>query len=54
MPALGIAFCLYLMLGLGIVNWIRFGGWLVVGLVIYHRYGSKKSVLRQTHLPHLG
>jgi APA family basic amino acid/polyamine antiporter len=54
MPALGIAFCLYLMLGLGVVNWIRFGLWLVIGLLIYHHYGSKKSVLRQTRQPHAG
>ena len=51
MPLLGIAFCLYLMLGLGTTSWIRFGGWLVVGLVIYFLYGSKKSVLRSVHLP---
>ena len=37
-----------LMLGLGWMNWVRFGGWLVVGLVIYFLYGSKKSVLRNT------
>jgi APA family basic amino acid/polyamine antiporter len=52
MPVLGIGFCLYLMMGLGRLNWIRFGGWLVAGLIIYFIYGSKKSVLRQTHLPH--
>jgi hypothetical protein len=42
------------MLGLGWMNWIRFGGWLVLGLFIYFIFGSKKSVLRQAHLPHLG
>ncbi|MDD5627773.1 MAG: amino acid permease [Elusimicrobia bacterium] len=54
LPLLGVAFCLYLMLGLGPTNWIRFGAWLAVGLVIYALYGSKKSVLRQAHLPHPG
>jgi APA family basic amino acid/polyamine antiporter len=48
MPLLGIVFCLYLMLGLGLTNWIRFGGWLAAGLAIYFLYGSRKSVLRQT------
>ncbi|MBI5239936.1 MAG: amino acid permease [Elusimicrobia bacterium] len=48
MPLLGIAFCLYLMLGLGWMNWVRFGGWLVLGLFIYFVFGSKKSVLRQS------
>jgi hypothetical protein len=42
------------MLGLGVLNWVRFGGWLVVGLGIYFLYGSKKSVLRQYHLAHPG
>jgi len=48
MPVLGIVFCLYLMLGLGLTNWIRFGGWLAAGLVIYFLYGSRKSALRQS------
>jgi APA family basic amino acid/polyamine antiporter len=47
-PLLGIVFCLYLMLGLGLTNWIRFGGWLAAGLVIYFLYGSRKSVLRRS------
>ncbi len=47
-PLLGVAFCLYLMLGLGVVSWVRFFGWLAVGLVIYFFHGSKKSVLRAT------
>ena len=53
-PVLGICFCAYLMLGLGGLSWVRFGVWLVVGLAIYLLYGSKKSVLRDAHLPHLG
>src|SRR5216684_1128601 len=47
-PVLGILSCLYLMLGLPWVTWIRFGLWLVVGLVIYFLYGYKRSGLRQT------
>jgi basic amino acid/polyamine antiporter, APA family len=49
-PLLGVASCLYLMLGLPWVTWVRFGLWLVVGLVIYFLYGIKRSGLlkRQT------
>ena len=44
-PVLTIVFCLLLMTGLTITNWIRFFGWLVIGLVIYHFYGRHKSEL---------
>jgi APA family basic amino acid/polyamine antiporter len=45
-PVLGIAFCLFLMLGLGFMTWMRFLIWLAVGLVIYFFYGYKNSRLR--------
>ncbi len=45
-PILGIVSCVYLMLGLPSVTWLRFGIWLVVGMVIYVLYGFKKSALR--------
>ena len=46
-PILGVLSCLYLMLGLPWITWIRFGLWLVVGLVVYRSYfGSKRSGLR--------
>jgi APA family basic amino acid/polyamine antiporter len=44
-PLLGIFSCMYLMLGLPWITWIRFGGWLLIGLVIYFLYGRKKSRL---------
>jgi APA family basic amino acid/polyamine antiporter len=47
LPMLGILACIYLILGLPWVTWIRFGGWLVVGMVIYFMYGFRKSKLRQ-------
>ncbi len=50
-PLLGIAMCLYLMLGLPTITWIRFGVWLLVGLGLYFAYGFKNSRLRQRHLP---
>ena len=47
-PVMGIIFCLYLMLGLDRITWIRFFVWLVLGLVIYFVYGYKNSKLRET------
>jgi len=46
-PVLGILSCGYLMLGLPLITWVRFGLWLLVGLVIYFAYGMKRSGLRQ-------
>jgi amino acid transporter len=45
-PFLGVMSCTYLMTELGIVNWTRFGIWLVLGLVIYFLYGYRNSKLR--------
>ena len=42
-PILTIVFCLVLMAGLPIMNWLRFGVWLVVGLVIYLAYSRRHS-----------
>jgi APA family basic amino acid/polyamine antiporter len=42
-PILGIASCVYLMLGLPWVTWVRFGIWLGIGLVIYLFYGLRKK-----------
>jgi basic amino acid/polyamine antiporter, APA family len=46
-PLLGIAMCLYLMLGLPTITWIRFGVWLLIGLLLYFTYGFKNSRLHQ-------
>lgn len=45
-PILGIASCIYLMAGLPWVTWVRFGIWLLAGLVLYFAYGFWKSRLR--------
>lgn len=45
-PLLGTAMCIYLMLGLPRVTWIRFGVWLGAGLCLYFAYGFRKSRLR--------
>ena len=44
-PVLGILSCVYLMMGLPGVTWLRFGVWLVIGMVIYFAYGYRKSRL---------
>ncbi|HVU49680.1 MAG TPA: amino acid permease [Polyangia bacterium] len=44
-PVLAALACLVLIAGLPSTNWWRFGVWLAVGLVIYSRYGAKRSRL---------
>lgn len=46
-PVLGLLSCLYMMCELGISNWIGFGIWLAVGLIVYFMYGYKHSKLGQ-------
>ena len=42
-PILTIFTCLLLMAGLPIMNWLRFFGWLAIGLVIYFLYSRRHS-----------
>jgi len=44
-PLLGLVCCLYMMSELGISNWVGFGIWLIVGLIVYFSYGKKHSKL---------
>jgi APA family basic amino acid/polyamine antiporter len=46
-PILSIVCCLGLMLGLPLLAWIGFVVWLIIGLVIYLLYSSKRSLLQQ-------
>lgn len=46
-PLLGIVFCVYLMLSLPPVTWVRFGVWLALGLVIYFAYSRLHSTLNR-------
>jgi APA family basic amino acid/polyamine antiporter len=52
-PLLTVAFCLYLMLSLQGITWLRFGAWLAAGLTIYFAYSVKHSKL-QHHLRRAG
>jgi APA family basic amino acid/polyamine antiporter len=44
-PLLSVFSCFGLMLGLPLVTWLRFIGWLVAGLFIYFLYSRKRSPL---------
>ncbi|HLF58529.1 MAG TPA: amino acid permease [Alphaproteobacteria bacterium] len=44
-PLLGIVFCLYLMLSLPGVTWLRFLIWMLIGLAIYFTYSHRNSNL---------
>ncbi|MCS6822435.1 MAG: amino acid permease [Microscillaceae bacterium] len=46
-PVLGLLTNFYLMTELGLHNWIGFGIWLLLGLLVYFSYGIKNSKLRQ-------
>ena len=50
-PIITILTCLLLMAGLPIMNWIRFFVWMIIGLVLYSLYGSKRSTLRAANRP---
>jgi APA family basic amino acid/polyamine antiporter len=46
-PLIGAGLCLFLMTYLDTATWLRFGGWLLLGFVIYAVYGYRRSRLRR-------
>jgi APA family basic amino acid/polyamine antiporter len=46
-PIIGALLCAYLMTKLPGVTWLRFGIWLLIGMVIYALYGYRNSRLRR-------
>jgi APA family basic amino acid/polyamine antiporter len=46
LPILSALFCIYLMLSLPLVTWLRFGIWMAIGLTLYFLYGARHSKLR--------
>jgi APA family basic amino acid/polyamine antiporter len=44
-PVLGVVSCVYLMVSLSVMTWVRFLGWLDIGMVIYWSYGRTHSPL---------
>ena len=45
-PLITVGFCFYLMYSLPVVTWIRFGAWLLAGLIIYFAYSVRHSKLQ--------
>ena len=46
LPIIGAALCIFLMKYLDGTTWLRFGVWLVLGILIYLLYGYRNSRLR--------
>ena len=46
LPLISVAFCLYLMLNLPGLTWLRFGLWMLIGGTIYFLYGARHSRVR--------
>jgi APA family basic amino acid/polyamine antiporter len=46
-PAIGAILAVFLMKYLERDTWIRFGGWLILGLIVYFAYGRSHSKLRR-------
>lgn len=49
-PLLGLVSCCYLLTGMAVSNWMWFGCWLVIGLVIYFAYSIKHSKLNRSEV----
>jgi amino acid transporter len=50
-PLIGMALCVFLMTYLEGLTWLRFGVWMVAGLVIYVAYGRTHSRLQRGEEP---
>jgi basic amino acid/polyamine antiporter, APA family len=48
---MGAALCVFVMIGLPHLAWVRFGWWLVIGLALYVIYGYGHSTLRRGSRP---
>ncbi|MGX7827779.1 APC family permease [Actinokineospora sp. 24-640] len=51
LPAIAIAACLWLMLNLTVLTWLRFLAWMALGVVVYFVYGRRKSLLGRASAP---
>ncbi len=45
LPIASVGACLWLMVNLTVITWVRFGVWMVAGVAIYLGYGRRHSVL---------
>lgn len=53
-PILAVLACVYLMLNLPVETWIRFGGWMLLGIVVYIGYGYRHSRLSESRRQEAG
>jgi len=51
LPIVSCLFCLYLMLSLPLLTWVRFGLWMAIGASIYFLYSVRHSRVRQMSPP---
>ncbi len=49
-PIMGMLFCFYLILGLPKLSYLRFGLWLLFGVILYVAFGFRKSNLRKEEI----
>lgn len=49
-PLLGLVCCCYLLTGMAVSNWMWFGCWLVIGLIIYFGFSVKNSKLNRSEV----
>jgi basic amino acid/polyamine antiporter, APA family len=45
LPIASVGACIWLMVNLTVITWLRFAVWMIAGVVIYAGYGRRKSVL---------
>ena len=50
LPLVSAAFCLYLMVNLPLLTWVRFGLWMAIGVAFYFLYGVRHSRVRRLGL----
>jgi basic amino acid/polyamine antiporter, APA family len=54
LPIASVCACLWLMINLTVLTWIRFGVWMLAGVVIYVCYGRGHSVLARREAGRIG
>ena len=47
LPILSVVACLWLMINLTAITWVRFLVWMALGVVVYYAYGRRKSLVGQ-------
>ncbi|MEU6572681.1 amino acid permease [Streptomyces sp. NPDC046805] len=53
-PAVGVAFSVWLISNLDWVTWVRFAVWMALGLIVYGLFGFRNSVENRPHTPQKG